>query len=325
MRRSAALYAVFTVWHLVALTPAEAAVMSPLALVTAIVTAALALRFRRAGFALGRAHPVAAIVAVLVLVNCSVQLVLTGGPDLTLNVLMLVIGIGVCMVDPRWVVGLSVGTAAVWVVLTSVVGVPSESGVVSNVTTAVVVSGLSNGLRRRTLWRLVTAQERLEETNRRCDLTGLLNRRGFMDVAGRQVLAGAPTTVWFLDVDGLKVVNDQLGHDEGDVLLRDVAQALTDVFPGAVVARLSGDEFAVLEGACSPDAVAARQARLTEHLDAVARRTGRTTRVSAGTAGARPGDELSDVLAAADAAMYAVKAARRADRVAGDRAPSRSV
>lgn len=89
-------------------------------------------------------------------------------------------------------------------------------------------------------------------------LTGLLNRRAFLREAlgrdGSHLLA-------LLDVDHFKAVNDTLGHDGGDEVLRRLAAALTAVSPaGALVARLGGEEFAVLapDGATGlPDAILA--------------------------------------------------------------------
>jgi diguanylate cyclase (GGDEF)-like protein len=79
-------------------------------------------------------------------------------------------------------------------------------------------------------------------------LTGLLNRRAFLDRAigrpGRQVLQIA-------DLDHFKQVNDTLGHDGGDEVLRVFARLLRNAVPtGALVARMGGEEFAIL---ASPD------------------------------------------------------------------------
>jgi diguanylate cyclase (GGDEF)-like protein len=175
---------------------------------------------------------------------------------------------------------------------------------------------MANVLRRRTLSRLLQAQAALRELSQRCELTGLLNRRGFLEAAERRMDAGS-VTLWFLDVDDLKQVNDRHGHDVGDVLLLSVATALTDVFPDAVVARLSGDEFAVVEGEGPQPAVEERRHELWERMAEAAAATGLPVRVSTGTARSRPGQDLSEALSAADAAMYADNAAKRAARAAG--------
>ena len=83
------------------------------------------------------------------------------------------------------------------------------------------------------------------------EVTGIPNRRSFIEITQRDIArcgrAGTPISVIYLDADRFKSVNDQLGHAEGDRLLRVVAQTLTaqcrktDAF-----ARIGGDEFAVL-------------------------------------------------------------------------------
>lgn len=96
-------------------------------------------------------------------------------------------------------------------------------------------------------------RDRVEEEIRHISvtdvMTGLRNRRGFFlqaeqsfKVAKRQRL---PSAVIFADVDGLKKVNDKLGHDVGDQLIRDSAEVLQNSFRASdVIARLGGDEFA---------------------------------------------------------------------------------
>lgn len=88
------------------------------------------------------------------------------------------------------------------------------------------------------------------------ELTGLNNRRGFLLLAEQQLkLARRINTsacLLFIDLDGLKLVNDCLGHEVGDRLIVDAAQVLKQTFRESdVVARLGGDEFAVFVPGCS--------------------------------------------------------------------------
>ena len=101
------------------------------------------------------------------------------------------------------------------------------------------------------------AQLDLLKLSTRDELTGLLNRRGFFmsaqSVARVAERAGRGFVVFFADLDGLKAINDGHGHGAGDEALRDAAWILTHTFRSAdVVARIGGDEFAVL----APDATA---------------------------------------------------------------------
>lgn len=82
------------------------------------------------------------------------------------------------------------------------------------------------------------------------ELTGLFNRRGFLTLAGqmfksaRRLARGA--FLLYVDLDGMKGVNDNLGHREGDRMLRDMAAILRETFRESdVLSRLGGDEFAV--------------------------------------------------------------------------------
>lgn len=88
------------------------------------------------------------------------------------------------------------------------------------------------------------------------ELTGLHNRRGFFLLAEQHLKVAQRTQVpfclLFVDVDGLKRVNDTLGHEVGDELIVNAAQTLSKTFRDAdIVARLGGDEFAVLILDCS--------------------------------------------------------------------------
>lgn len=94
-------------------------------------------------------------------------------------------------------------------------------------------------------------QEEVRRLSVTDELTGLLNRRGFLLLAEHDLRAArranAVHALFYLDLDGLKQVNDTHGHKAGDALLIDTAQVLKACFRDAdIVARLGGDEFAVL-------------------------------------------------------------------------------
>jgi two-component system cell cycle response regulator len=153
-------------------------------------------------------------------------------------------------------------------------------------------------------------------------LTGLYNRRGFfeqaMEACARTVPDGSVSAI-VIDVDNFKHINDSYGHEIGDEALRACASAAR--LDEAVVGRLGGDEFALLlEGRTQPQAIEiAEDLRL--RLAARPIDTGRdriTLTWSVGVGEGRPGETVDQILARADAALYAAKSAGR-NRVVGAR------
>jgi diguanylate cyclase (GGDEF)-like protein len=142
-------------------------------------------------------------------------------------------------------------------------------------------------------------------------LTGLANRRALEERLQRAVIRSTerdtPLAVVLCDVDELKAINDQDGHDAGDRALRTVAEALVAAAaarPGSLVGRLSGDEFCVvMEGATLEDARALGSATL-----AALREQDGDILISCGAAALGRGvDSLAELMRAADAALYRAK------------------
>ena len=137
-------------------------------------------------------------------------------------------------------------------------------------------------------------------------LTGLPNRRAFDDDLARETSRarrhGHVLSVAVLDVDGLKRINDELGHDAGDSLLRAVGVVLRAALRNEDVAyRIGGDEFALL----LPDVDVADDGFLRERLQAVG-----SPPLSFGVASSAR-DPLDDLAAIADDRLYAGRRARR--------------
>jgi len=147
-------------------------------------------------------------------------------------------------------------------------------------------------------------------------LTGLQNRRRFRAELDQHVSFtaryGGQGAVMVIDIDGLKDVNDRLGHQPGDNLIRLVADVLRErVRATDIVARLSGDEFAVLMP--QTDTAGALQlgedlrAEVAEGFPAEAEIGSATISVGIKMFGGKPGASAEAVLVAADQAMYRAK------------------
>jgi diguanylate cyclase (GGDEF)-like protein len=147
-------------------------------------------------------------------------------------------------------------------------------------------------------------------------LTGLPNRALFRDRLA-EALTSEPVTVFLVDLDDFKPVNDEHGHAAGDQLLVEVGRRLRAcVRPGDTVARLGGDEFGVLVPGLDPQRRPAMAAELTRSLTGRVRLAAAEVdlRASIGTAAGEPGRALDSLLHEADMAMYAVKNGARAVR-----------
>ena len=147
------------------------------------------------------------------------------------------------------------------------------------------------------------------------ELTGLINRRGFMREL-RRALADTKRqatrgVLAYLDVDGFKLVNDEYGHHAGDELLHRIAEILAGYIRTTdVVARLGGDEFAALLANTELDDGFARAQDLERMVNRASVPYGKLTipvRASFGMVGYDGQDEADALLQRADRAMYAEK------------------
>ena len=180
---------------------------------------------------------------------------------------------------------------------------------------AISCGGLAHASLRREMRRRHDLTLRLEHEASHDALTGLANRRSFMQELERAVArvarSGGLLAILFIDLDGFKRINDELGHDAGDQLLRQVAREFENgVRRSETVARLGGDEFAVIAQADAYEAFEqlgrrliqiASQPLLGEHRD-------HCISASVGIA-AFPVDaaDSASLLTEADAAMYQAK------------------
>jgi diguanylate cyclase (GGDEF)-like protein len=153
-------------------------------------------------------------------------------------------------------------------------------------------------------------------------LTGLANRRGLMPLLEHQLELARrqhePVSILFVDLDGLKMVNDMLGHREGDEMIVEAAALLRDTFRSSdVPARIGGDEFCVMLTAESAVGTNTADLRLQAALDFANRLPGRVYHLSMsmGLATFDPDRPVSadDLLAEADRRMYEHKRSKRRD------------
>jgi diguanylate cyclase (GGDEF)-like protein len=154
------------------------------------------------------------------------------------------------------------------------------------------------------------------------DLTELYNRRGFLTLAEQQLKVarrnGEPLVLFFCDLDGLKQINDELGHQQGDRAIKEAARILKQTFRDPdLVSRLAGDEFAVLALRATEDSAALVLKRLRANVAFWNARndTGFRLSLSVGVSVVDPiaGDGIAASLARADTEMYLSKRARRGE------------
>ncbi len=152
------------------------------------------------------------------------------------------------------------------------------------------------------------------------DLTGLYNRRGFLTLAEQHLKlayrSGKPFLVVCIDMDGLKKVNDSFGHLEGNRALAELGEVLKESFRQSdILARIGGDEFAVMMAEASEDSAEIVRKRLERKAAARTKQAKLRYKLSlsAGIACSQGGQQhsLERLLAEADARMYEDKQSKR--------------
>jgi diguanylate cyclase (GGDEF)-like protein len=195
--------------------------------------------------------------------------------------------------------------------------VPLAYAIFSNV----IVRQTQVALFQRYKGQLVVKLSELEEMASRDELTGLHNRRHFYQAVqnelGKALASKEPLSLMLMDLDGLKLVNDEYGHGVGDVVLSNLGKVIVKHTRGSdVAARVGGDEFGVVMPATDKRGAFALARRLWEELEQVPmyEQDGRRVMVtvSIGVSGYPwGGEDLDELLQWADADMYANKVSRR--------------
>ncbi|MBF0516089.1 MAG: diguanylate cyclase [Nitrospirae bacterium] len=167
-------------------------------------------------------------------------------------------------------------------------------------------------------------RQRLHKLSIVDELTGLYNRRGFYALAEQQFkMAGRynkQMLIVFLDLDGLKRINDTRGHRDGDVIIKAAADVLKDTFREAdIIGRMGGDEFIVLVTEMGDEAEDTIKTRLSANIEAYnlsLREDNMTLSLSTGITLYDPEKPvtLDELIAAADALMYRDKELKKAGR-----------
>lgn len=161
---------------------------------------------------------------------------------------------------------------------------------------------------------LIQNNENLLKQTNTDELTQLLNRKGFLEIGQRTLdvmqemeVAGI---VFFGDIDGLKKINDNYGHAEGDRAIKLIAKILKSAFRQTdVVGRLSGDEFAIVANGMTYDYVE----KMREKIDSLCIKTQKENKlpynlgISLGATDLEYSSHLSQLLSVADKSLYDIK------------------
>lgn len=162
---------------------------------------------------------------------------------------------------------------------------------------------------------LAKGEARLKEMAVTDELTGLKNRRGFFLLAEEQLKVASceKAKLWFIfiDVDGMKLINDRHGHSEGDRALIATADLLRNTFRASdAIARIGGDEFVVMIAGTDESHGCMIRERLCQNLDLYNAATRPRLSLSVGIVYANTGESpcsIEDLLRRADGQMYESK------------------
>jgi len=179
------------------------------------------------------------------------------------------------------------------------------------------------GISKLAILRDITLRKNMEEKLREAavtdDLTGLFNRRGFVTISEKHLNLAKRhkrhLALLYLDLDNLKLINDNLGHKEGDRALKETADILKKSFRESdIIARIGGDEFGVLLTEMTDSANVAI-VHLKENVEQMNARTDRTYSLSFSIGAAYYNSEapvsIDKLISLADRAMYKEKKSRR--------------
>lgn len=259
----------------------------------------------------GRERPVAIAAAFILLATVAVLDYLTGW-ELSLTILYLP-----PIVLVAWVAGRRAGTlfallsTLVWLLVDALSGNPKAYTLI-RVWNALMLAGYFV-ITVIIMAKLKVALEHERILSRSDPVTGVANTRAFYEWSAREVERARrfhrPITFVYVDCDDFKVVNDRHGHAAGDDVLREVAKALRGIVRDLdLVARVGGDEFAVVLSETDRTGAQVAVGRLREGLQGAMARRGWPVTFSMGVASFTAGvTSVEDALRKADDLMYFAK------------------
>lgn len=165
----------------------------------------------------------------------------------------------------------------------------------------------------------ITERKKMEAELRRLAttdaLTGVSNRRGFMEKVEHELSRaqryGNPFTMIMVDIDHFKSINDNYGHQVGDLVLQKMALAIKSALRKSdIFGRIGGEEFSIVLMETEPETAISISERIRSRIEALSIHTGKETvhiTISIGLTFFREGDDISTVSNRSDEALYAAK------------------
>lgn len=315
------LFVMFATYDVASHPPAERGWRLATSLIPIGVLGATAVLRRQRRIPPDRAGWVVAAGSLAVSVSLVITVHLSGLPsDVAYLLMMVVLNGAAALTGAQFLAAQSVPVIGATALLTAQSGIVAEVNVVDWLVVLLVALVSSIALhvaRARGFEELAQMQDLVEQRAATDPLTGLGTRRAFDrafdDVRARATAAERDVLLVFVDVDGLKQVNDGLGHDAGDLVLLAVTRAMRKAArPDDVLIRWGGDEFAVL-GIGGPDDAKALEEALVQRIEAFNPLHGEWPGlVSTGAATVCPAEaDREELVSAADADMYARRRRRR--------------
>ncbi len=264
----------------------------------------------------GKRARVALALATLAVVPATGLIHFVSGPTIELSVFYLI-----PLVFAAWYIGTGLG------ILVAVLAVIDWFAVETQVAQSLAQLGddLFNAVARLVVFLVVvtfihllrSALDRAHALSRIDPLTQLLNVHSLLELGSLELRKatrqGCPMTSMFIDLDGFKAINDTLGHQAGDAVLRTFAQALREnVRATDLTARVGGDEFLIVMPDTGPEVAAHIAPKLRDQMLEAMRRAGWSVTFSLGVSTfVRPPRAVDDLVNRADTMMYRVKALGR--------------